>query len=65
MSKKWVSFEMELLNEVNDQGPVTQVWYAFGLVAFATAKQIRVIHFKQNRQKICLVELQGKDTYIP
>ncbi len=56
MSSQFIGgFKIELLEDVSSQGPVTQVWNAVGLVAFATAREIRVMHFKRGRQKICRV----------
>ena len=66
-SKVFGGFKVDLIEDVSNEGPVTQVWNAFGLVVFATANEIRVMHFKRKRQKICKVAFDPNtpDIYVP
>jgi len=56
LAKGWLSNTLELIHNVPDEGPVTQVIFKHGLIAWSTPKKIRVTHFKKNRQKICMIE---------
>jgi len=44
---------------------VTQVIYQFGLLVWSTSKKIRVMHFKRNRQKICMIAAPEPCKSIP
>ena len=48
-----------------DEGAVTQVIYRFGMLVWSTPKKIRVIHYKRNKQKICMIPVPGANPNIP
>ena len=63
VSKGWLQTSVEHLHNLPDEGAVTQVIYQYGLVLWSTPKQIRVIHFKRGRQKICRIPVpEAKET---
>jgi len=57
--------KVEPLHNIPEEGAVTQVKYQFGLVVWSTTKKIRVIHFKRNKQKICMIPIPGVNPNIP
>ena len=64
-TRNWIKSKIEVMHNIEKEGAVTQVIYQFGLVIWSTPKKIRVIHYKRNRQKICMIPVPEANPNIP
>ena len=64
-TRSWIRGNIEKLHDQPGEGAVTQVKYQYGLVIWSTPKKIRVIHYKRNKQKICMIPVPEANPEIP
>ena len=57
--------KIERFGSHSDEGAVTQVIYRFGILVWSTPKKIRIIHYKRNKQKICMIPVPDPNQNIP
>ena len=64
-TQTWFKPKIEKYHNMPAEGAVTQVIYRYGMVVWSTTKKIRVIHYKRNKQKICMIPVPAANENIP